>query len=337
MWGRDYLGGANYGELIIREHPEGWAAGFILNTNDPKWPKSNMWPVIEKLAATGRCPRIRVHAMWEDNHQYNPGKHDRIINRELLKTLAMRDRFPGVEWEFSPFCERGNSSGNELFKKLAASAKGLTLVNSVYKSDLVFQATVKNEVHGPTPKPRGAYNYSTDGSSAIDIDIESLKTTHKDASTFYFWVPQDNGRLNTNDKTARNARKAFPFTGEFMDSIIFLSTAKGKTNLTSQHIYKTHADQHSSPEPEPRAGKPVLITRVDSRRVDLVADNGQVVGSFGRTGKFTDGRPLYRGTTFGYLLALKAIRIQGHPVVKLVADGKVIGTINPGFRDGSYR
>ena len=87
IFGIDYLGGANYGNVIINEHPAGWAAGFILNTNEPSWPKRNAWPVIESLARTGRCPLIRVHAIWDDAHTYRP-EYLPIINRVVNEKLA---------------------------------------------------------------------------------------------------------------------------------------------------------------------------------------------------------------------------------------------------------
>jgi hypothetical protein len=81
----------------------------------------------------------------------------------------------------------------------------------------------------------------------------------------------------------------------------------------------------------------VFITPVDAKRIELVADNGQVVAVMPRTSNFTDGRPLYRLPEFGYLVAEKAIRIHGKPTLRLIADRKEIGVVNPAYREGVYR
>jgi hypothetical protein len=333
MFGLDYLGGARYGDLIVREHPEGWAAGFFANTF------GNAWPVIEKLLATGRCPRVRIHAVWDDRHQYRPKEHDPIIIRESKKAGALAQKFTSVHVQFSPFCEHNMTAEQASavhLKVLNTPGTGfLFLVNSVYKGAILKH--VINEVHGTHKKPsNGGYNYSFDGLSSVDADAESIKRQYADAQTFYFWVPQFNLRKNTNDATPRPQRKAVP-TGALIDSVIYLHRDKGETKLDRKHLWKSHGDQHSVPVPEPRAHKPVFITPVDAKRIELVADNGQVVAVMPRAGKFTDGRPLYRLPEFGYQVAEKAVRIHGKPTVKLVANGKVIGIVNPAFRDGSYR
>lgn len=336
IYGLDYLGGANYGELIVREHPSGWAAGFILNTNAPHWPKKNAWMVIEKLLDTGRCPRLRVHAVWDDAHRYNPKNHDPIIMRELKKARAISERFPNVEVQFSPFCEH-NIKGAELktlFSKIVPHAGALRLVNCVYQGDVLDWVT--NEVHGSHKKPASNYNYSFDGTACVDADVERTKAAYGDAETFYFWTSQFNGRLNPNDKTPRNLRQAWP-TSDLIDSVIYLYRMRGATKLPKKSLWKSHADQHSVPKPEPRALKPVFITPHDAKRVELVADNGQVVAVLPRSSNFTDGRPLYRLDQFGYQVAEKARRIQGHSVLKVRINGKVIGAVNPAFRCNDYR
>lgn len=339
MNGLDWLGGANYGDLILREHPAGWAAGFMLNTNDPRWPKSNCWPVIEALLATGRCPRVRLQAVWEDNHTYNPRKHDALIMKELRRAIELKRKFPAVDIQFSPFCEhtaRGQML-RQLFNPLLEPAKagGVRLVNSVWKGDFAFFGDIINEVHGTHRPPRGVYNYSFDGLSAVDANVEQIKRQYRAAETFYWWHPAMNGRLNTNDRTPRNKRKAWP-TSELVDSVIYLRTERGKARLPRTHIWKTHADRHETP-PEPRAYKPVLIAPEKANRAELVADNGQVVAVSQNRLAFNDGRSRYYFSEYGYQLAEKAVRIQGHPIVRIRIGRKFVGRVNPAFRAGSFR
>ncbi len=343
LLGLDYLGGANYGDLITREHPEGWAAGFMLNVNDPKWPKMDCWPIIESLASSGRCPLIRVHAVWEDNHTYSSRKHDATIEGEFLRTEAMAKRFPGVRFQFSWMCEHNMTAAQIRPIVQKYQGRGVELVNSIWKGQVV--PGVKTEVHGPSNVPRGGkHNYSFDGDHCVDMNVEAVKRKHRDADVFFFWVVQCNGRYNNKprnlpdaDNTPRNKRKAWLYE-KLMDSMIFLGTTAGDVSLKGNQIWKTHADQHG-PKPDSRANKPVLISPHSGARAELVASNGQVVAIGASAGVFNDGsrRTLYRFPEFGYELANKAIRIHGSPVVRIRIGGRFVGRINPGFRAGSFR
>lgn len=343
LQGIDYLGGANYLDLILREHPDGAAAGFILNTNKPHWRKANAWPAINGLFPTGRCPAQRLHAVWEDNHQYNPSKHDKIIFAEFERTNLLQEQNPLEQVYFSPFCEldtRG-ASVTKLFDRLVKGKhKDLIIVNSV--SAGAIQKGLVNEVHGKHKNPGGKVIYSTDGSQCWDIDIQKRKKDFSNALLFMFWVSMCNGKWNDKarnekgaDTTPRPDRRAWPTVNQ-LDSIIYQFKDPGAVSLDRKHIWKSHADQHG-PKPTPREGKPVFITPVDAKEVRLIADNGQVVAVMPRAGNYTDGRPLYRLNEFGYLVGLKARRIHGKETVKLVANGKVVGVVNPGFRAGEFR
>ena len=329
-YGLDYLGGAKFGNLIVREHPEGWAAGFFANTF------GNAWPVIEKLIQTGRCPEVRVHAIWEDNHTYRPDRHDKIIMQELSRANSLKAKYPHIEVQFSPFCEHNIKGAAlvRLFQKLEERNRGCTLVNSIWQGDKYPKAIT--EIHGSKPNNPGTpYNWSSDGESAVDIDIESLKSKHASAETFYFWIPQFNLKKKAADSTPRPLRKAKP-TGQGIDSVIYLATNKGDVSLDRKHIWKSHADQHDVP-PEPRALKPVFITPAKCPRIELVASNGQVVARSGLGSPFSGGGYRYYFDQFGYQISEKAKRIQGHAILKIKAGSKILGTINAAFRGGSYR
>lgn len=331
MYGLDYLGGAKFGDLLVREHPAGWAAGFFANTF------GNAWPVIEKLLATGRCPRVRIHAVWDDAHRYRPSEHDPVIKREAQRAAALAEKFPSVIVFFSPFCEHSIKGRelHELFRKVREWAGKCILVNSVWTGDTLHGAGVFNEVHGTHKKPQGDYIYSFDGLSAVDSDVEKIKRQYSDAHTFYFWHPAFNGRLNTNDKTPRPQRKAWP-TSELIDSLIYLRLSAGEVKLPRNYLWKSHADRHNTP-PEPRAYKPVLIMPPKVDRVELVADNGQVVAVSSRAQPFSDGRFRYYWDSYGYQIAEKARRIHGKPTCSLRVGGKIVGSLNPGFRAGAFR
>jgi hypothetical protein len=87
----------------------------------------------------------------------------------------------------------------------------------------------------------------------------------------------------------------------------------------------------------------VLITPKKIARYELKADNGQIVGALPYYGTY-DTKPkelvqryrYYLGQ-WGYQMAEKAVRIQGHPVVSLVENGKVVGKLNTAHRENEYR
>lgn len=329
IYGLDHLGGAKYGDLLVREHPQGWAAGFFANTF------GNAWPMMQKLATTGRCPQIRMHAIWEDDHTYNPRKHDPIIMRELkqAKKLAQSS---GIEVQFSPFCEH-NIKGQQLktlMTKLLNESGQVLIVNSVWKGD--FYQGVINEVHGDHSKPaQGVYNYSTDGSDCFDIDIEAMERKHDSASTFYFWTSQFNGKKTASDSTPRPQRKAWP-TSQLIDATIYLSTRQGDVSLPKNWLNKPKSDQHLMP-PEPRALKPVMIAPIKAERIELRVHTGQIIAVSSKPQPFADGRWRYYFDQYGYQISEKAKRISGSPVVDVLAKGKVYGTCNLAFRQGGFR
>jgi hypothetical protein len=333
---RDYLFAVKYPKLVLNEHPQDWKAGFFGFVFDKSGqivirPKG-LYPIIEGLAASGRCPGGRVHGLWT-NHAYNPREHDKLIFQVLDELLSIRQKFPIVDFEFSPVCESDVSLVSILDKCYARAGDKIRLVNSVAKGPIL--RNYKNEVHGNHSAPKGRYNYSTDGDNCCDLNIEKTKKTHARAEDFYYWHPADNGKTNDADTTPIPNRECYT-TPELNDSIIYLHRPKGKTNLSDEHIWKSHADAHI-PDPLDRNYKPVFITPVDAKSVELVADNNQVVAVMPRRGNFTDGRPMYRADVLGFILSEKARRIQGHAVVRIRANGKAIGTVNPAYRDGKER
>lgn len=330
QYGLDALGLAKFSDLMAREWPDQWSLGAFANTF------GNAWPAIRKVLATGRCPRVRVHAIWDDGHKYNPRLHDPIIDKELKAANALKAEFPHVHVLFSPFCEhniKGQTLAN-LLNRCADNSRNVEIVNTPWQGDL--SSKFMNEVHGTHKAPSsGAYQYSFDGTSCVDADVEKFKISYFNSQVFYFWHPAFNGRLNTNDKTPRPQRKAWP-TPELIDSIIYLHRVRGQDNFKGKRLWKSHADRHETP-PEPRAYKPVVIVPEKVDRLELVADNGQIVAVSGRPQSFNDGRFRYYFDQFGYQLSEKARRIHGSPIVKVRAGRKIIGSVNPAFRAGDFR
>jgi hypothetical protein len=331
-WGLDLLGIAKYGDLAAREFPAGWWLGAFSSTfGDSR-------RAVERVVATGRVKGVRIHLGWSDSHSFPVSMFPQLA-KEAAKWRPLVNKNPQVQWRLSGGCEHTLDARRaqvlcDLVRQACPEAE---YVNSPWQGKGAVLPGVINEVHGARSKPlKGRYQFSFDGDNCVDSDVTALKATHADADVFFLWASQANGRKTTGDKTPRPQRRAWP-TSNLIDSWIALSRDRGAVKLPKNWLLKTHADQHSVP-PEPRALKPVFIIPVRGKRIELVAENGQVVAVSSRPQAFADGRFRYYIPDFGHIVADKARRIQnGNPVLKVRVDGKVYGTCNPAFRQGSFR
>jgi hypothetical protein len=326
--GIDYLGGAKYPDVILREHPEGFAAGFFYSTfGDARH-------VISKLLATGRCPVVRVQIIWENDHKYDPRNHDKKIVAAIKELNKMKARFPNVDVQASPFCEhtiRG-AQLRSLMTLCAKHAVNLTLVNNPWRGDTM--PGMINETHDTGKALSGRYNFSFDGVACVDADAEKIKGIHSRADIFFLWDARFNGKWESNEKTPIAQRKGWP-DSKLIDSIIYLSRSKGGVRLDRKWLYKSHSENKGNGDR--RAEHPVIISPVKTNSIELVASNGQVVDSLKYYGPYTDGRHRYYSSNWGYEIAEKAKRIQGQSIVSVRAKGKVYGTCNPAFRENEWR
>ena len=328
IYGLDYLGGQKYRETLLKFHPQGWAAGFFANTF------GNPWRTIEDLIQGGRTPRVRVHGIWEDNHMYHPSQHDSIIIHEHSNACALQARYPSVQVQYSPFCE--HTIAYKPLKLLWDKLKVLgpvTLVNSAWTG--AFLPGEINEIHGSNKVLPGRYNFSYDGTSAVDSDVSGFKNRHNTCDTFYFWVPQFNLRRTTDDKTPRDKRRAVPIP-ELLKSVIYLGNSRGDVKLDEHCIWKSHAEQLTTP-PGARELKPCFLSSTKASFVKLILDDGSMLIKSGPPMSPVDGKYRYYFNEFGYSLAEKAIRRQSHPRCRVVINNKSVGTVNPAFRQNSYR
>lgn len=317
LYGIDALGLAQFDKKCLRALPRSLALGCFASTF------GNVWPVLRRLR--GDFPRIRVHAIWEDNHKYIPEKHDPIIMREFEKFMELASLKPQIDWQFSPFCEVDGDLTNILTE---LSGHGVRLVNSVFRGPLMRPALAINEIHGKHDAIRGSYNYSTDGNSCVDMDMRRLKRMHSKADTFYLWHASFNGKLNDTDSTPRPDRKAWP-TPELIESVAYLRNRIGNVNLGDRDIWKSHADRHSTP-PEKRAYKPVLLSKLNKPELVLRGFDGKVLARLPNSGKYQDGKQwMYRCDEYGYKLAER----NENRIATI--DG--VGKINPAFRAGTFR
>lgn len=332
IYGLDYLGGARYGDLIVKEHPEGWAAGFFFETF------GDATPAITKLLSTGRCPLVRIHLLW-NNHLFGATEVERA-KRLARKVEAIAQRFKNVKVEVSPFCEHRLQNPDSYLDQVAQQCPSCTIVNSPEYGRGRYSKKYKNDCHGSHPKPNGKYNFSFDGLNCVDTDIEMFKQRHASSDVFFFWHPRFNLKWAEKDTTPISQRRALP-DSNLIDSVIYLKNDRGATKPARGMTLKSHAENHgpSNGRPDPKGDKLLIIAQQKAATLELRAANGQTVDTLVYYGSYsgTGGGYRYYSKTWGFLIAEKAQRIQGTGLVKITYNGKELGVVNPAFRDGTFR
>lgn len=341
MLGLDYLFGAKYSDLILHSHPSGWAAGFFLNVDGV----GDATHVIGSLAHTGKCPRIRVHGIWKDGHDFSLADLSLAVHR-ASQVQVLAAQYPHVQFEYSPFCEQNSLVTGDVEHVLDAclvAAPHCIMVNTVISGG-GFSLKYKNEVHGTKAAPGATsghqYNFSFDGSSAVDSDVEFVKKQHHSAEVFFFWDPLFNCRAETNDSTPRPQRDLLP-DAKLIQSLVFLSTNRMDSFITldSHTLYKSHGEVTESPphsgHEDPRSNHPVIITPHVADHIEFRLGTGEVVGRANKYGPYIDGRTRYYADQWGFEIAQRAITKSGGPHTKLICGGTLdLGVVNPGFRWG---
>lgn len=332
MFGIDYLAGAKYAETVLDEHPNGWAAGFFANTF------GDAFPLITRLLSTGRCPRVRIHAAWADDHRFKPEIHRKIIKQEALRAMALKSQFHQVDVQFSPFCElSGSREEAQAVIEIAASAlsgSAVTMVSSTLQGYRVPGAIT--EIHGSkmkVPSPTIGFNFSFDGEDAFGSDVEHVKAKYTDASTFFFWSPHLNLKPKLDDKTPREKRRYRP-QGKHIDALIALSRSSGACSLPKGWTLKPMSEDTG----DSKSNKVVVIAPIDIPQLKLRdLKSNQVMDTLTNYGPFSGGGFRYYSTEWGFLIAEKASRISNDRRCALMRKDKQIGIVNPAFRCGTFR
>lgn len=323
--GLDFLGIAKYQKRALQTLPEHWAVGMFAETF------GDAFPIAKKLIEEKRCAALRVHLVWKDNHTF--GQTELAQAKKLAAkwgTLAGK----GVPLYISPFCEHQLTNPDSILEQIQAVAPGAFIVNTPsIKLGGKGSKKFKNEVHGDEKERKQNYIYSFDGESCVDANVEKRKAQHKNADIFFFWVPQFNGRTNENDLTPRPDRQAWPVK-DLIESVKFLANNKGKTNLASAYLWKSHADQDDSPKPERRVLKPVFISPKKFDYYELRDRHQNTVAKLKYFGPFDGGGYRYYLNRYGYKVAQK-----DQSLVLSLWDslGNICGFVNPGFRENKYR
>ena len=319
LFGLDYLAGAKYRKELLAAHKPGFAAGFFANTF------GDVWPTIDALAKTGKCPLIRVHGVWSDTHTFGRESLNLAV-REARKCRQYAARYPQIEFRYSPYCEHNLNEKEMLavMHEVQQAAGPVRLVNTPWRGAILKNFI--NEVHGDHPTPAGEYFYSYDGTACVDSDVEMFKAKHSKADVFFFWTYQLNLKYNEKDTTPRPLRKVIPPV-KLLKSLNALAGPKGECSLPKQHLFKSHAEQ-SDWDGDKRSSKPCFITPVKAEKLTLVS-KGKVLATLTHYGQFVDGRERYYASVYGYEISTEPVEIR--------QGKKVLGVVNPAFRQNDYR
>jgi len=303
-FGQDYLGGAKFQGAILNNHDFSQGAGLFATTF------GDALPIATQLARGG-VPFLRIQLGWKDDHNFKES--------DFAGLVAQAKRFCPLsnltKLYLSGACEHNLNAAlaNKLASQVLAACPSATYVNVPWRGAVLPQYI--NETHGNGGPKSKRSSYSSDGSPSEDIDIEPLKS--KFTEFFMFWSPRYNGRWEDNDSTPRPNRTGYA-DGKMIKSMLALAKPKGATSLPKNWIYKSHSENKG--KGDPRSEKPVIIAPIR----DSILKVGDVSCPRYKD-PYQDGRSRYYCPKWGYEIGTSPVKI-----------GKY-GTINPAFRDGSYR
>lgn len=286
----------------------------------------NFYPVAESQLRGGR-QALGVNLLWSDQHTFGD-RNIPDIRRLSTKYEYLCVRHPGVI-EITPFTEHKLNNPDKYLDIAQKAAPDCTIVNNPWlEGGGKFSKRYKNEIHGSTHSiPGGPYNFSYDGESAVDSNVEAVKKKFAGAERFYLWTFRENCRWSMQDgrsltERIRDCAKPIP---EWFVSELALISKKGDTEVPRGWLIKSHSERHS--RDDLKGDKLLIISPVKGDEVTLKKE-GKVVAKLPYYGPYQGGGYRYYYSDFGYKLGAG---------LDLFINGKKYGTINGGFRDGVYR
>jgi len=314
----DTLGGVKYPEVIAKL-PKRYGTGYF-------WSEFGLArDQIAKDAASRLY--IRVQGIWA-KHEFNSSHELKAIQigKELQKIAA---RNPACLIEYSPYCEHRKDARYmvTLLNKIQLHCPKVALVNSPVRGGEWVRG-FKNEIHHndkPAGMPEGRFNFSMDGLHQVDSDIEKHKKYLNNVlcDAWFCWVLQDNCKPNTKPENNKPPKqRTHKPSVDLHNSMLFqVENAKAQVSLPKGWLYKSHAEEEK--DPNPRANKPVVITPKGKRFKKMLLGGVELRES----GSF-DGRQVWRCSQWGFKIGRK---------LEIKADGKLIGTVDGGWRENEWR
>lgn len=322
--GLDLLGGAKFKKEFVQSSE--FALGIFAETF------GDAYPVVEAAIKAG-CKLIRVQLLWSDSHSFGD-KDIPKIKKLAAKYNQLANKYPATDIRLSPFCEYGPlQRGIDYYCDIAQlAAPSCSIVATPWTGKP--SSKYINEIHGDHAKPAGRYQYSFDGTECTNADVEAYKKKYADAEVFFMWSARFNLKWSMKDTTPRPQRKAFP-TGEYIQSIAYLFTDKGETQLPKNWLVKSHAEKHDAQDK--KGDKLLIISPIKVNEIILKTKSGKILDKLPYYGSFDGGGYRYYSAQMGFKIALQAHKLGNPNQVGVWIKNNCVAVVNPGFRDGNYR
>lgn len=314
-YGFDTLAGALYPETV-KSIPKKYGYGIFAITF------TDSFKLNKEELEDGRS-WIRVDLLWSDNHSYGDSDIPQI--KRLSKKYEPLCKRYKDRIGLAPFTEHNLKEPDKYLDAAQKEAPDCQIINSVWNGSL--SKKYRNEVHGNHWKPDGVYLYSYDGTDAVDSNVERIKHTYASADKFLFWTGRYNCRWSMQDSRSRleRIRDCAKPTKEYQKSIEYLVSNKGIVSIPKNWLVKSHAESHGANDPK---GDHLLVISPVKGNAVILKKEGNVVAKLPYYGSYQGDGYRYYYNDFGFHLGAG---------LNLFLNGTRYGTINGGFRDGSYR
>lgn len=337
-FGIEYLLAGKYPEIVIENHPKGFACGFIWEVDGS--PKTNK--VINMLLAAAKCSKIRIHLSWKDSHSFTEADIP-IAVAKAKEVARIVDKYPSVEFYVSPWLEHRASLS--LLQKLAPQVKKALPSRVKYVNSFIsggdFMPGEINEVHHSLSAPKGKYIHSFDGLDQLDVDMNKYKDIHKNAEIFFSWSWFSNSKVSKKDITKRADRKLKPQPRMInVHALQSLNRYPPKHKLLDGRIYKAYAEAHldNKGQADSRSYAITFLTTARPKKVILKA-KGKILTTLTATGTLHNNQMIYRNiyNPFAVDIWQKAKALNKKGMVNIWEDKKKVGQVMPIFRCGEYK
>lgn len=339
LYGLDLLLMGNYGQRAVETFPAGYALGVLWEVDGIKSPVS----AVEQILASGKCPVVRIHLMWKDNHKFTASDIPETVMRARSVAVYV-NRYPSVEFYVSPWLE--NEVDATLAQKVFDAIKAVLPGRTKYvNSGPAKLPGIMKEYHHVEKGQSGKYIYSDDGVTCLDTDTQKRKDNHANAELYFAWCHAFNCKYSEKDKTLRQNRKMKP-PAELIESVAMQKFPKGSTFLPAGWIYKAYAEAEAAGQnpsgaiPAVDSWKTVFVAPIKSGTIELKC-KGKVIAKYDYAGEYHHDRTkgIFRDLKYRWGLEFykKAMKLSGKPICNVWHNGKKVGSVNPIFRHGSYR
>lgn len=184
--GIDYILGGMYRKAILKAHPPGWMAGFLWKAS---WIPSSK-KVIRQLCASGKCPRMRISLVWDDNHTFKK-KHVRLVKKRAKALRKIIFDYPQIYFYVQPFLEPHHVD-DDVNRAAIKALKNILPADVVIVTGDGFGG--RGIIHeGHHAGYRGQQIFSFDGLDCMESNVQTWKHRAKDAYIFFLWRRECNG------------------------------------------------------------------------------------------------------------------------------------------------